>query len=126
MFKCLETSLGFGFCFFSVEIQTIQLFSDHLVVYERENGLPKVTIYHLPPVGEPLGCLQDVQTVDFLDPVYFVGPSETQFCTSILRFSYSSLRTPYSVYDYDMNTGVSVLKKIQTVSYLIDCIIIVF
>ena len=102
-----------------MKIQAIQLFSDHLVVYEREKGLLKVTYYRLPPVGEALGSLQGGQSVDFLDPVYSVQPSETQFSSSILRFSYSSLRTPYSVYDYDMNTGVSVLKKIQTVSYLI-------
>ncbi|KAL6332523.1 hypothetical protein AAG906_008562 [Vitis piasezkii] len=99
----------------SVKIQDIQLFSDHLVVYERENGLPKVTFYRLPAVGEPLGSLQGGRTVDFLDPIYSVDPSESQFYSSILRFSYSSLRTPYSVYDYDMNTSVSVLKKIQTV-----------
>lgn len=123
VFLCLETWLSFGFCFSSVKIQDIQLFSDHLVVYERENGLPKVTFYRLPAVGEPLGSLQGGRTVDFLDPIYSVDPSESQFSSSILRFSYSSLRTPDSVYDYDMNTGVSVLKKIQTVSYLIDYVI---
>lgn len=105
-----------------MKIQYIQLFCDHLVVYERENGLPKVTIYRLPAVGEPLEILQGGQIVDFHDPTYSVNPSESQFSSSILRFSYSSLRTPSSVYDYDMNTGVSVLKKIQTVSYLIEYI----
>ena len=99
----------------SVKIQKIQLFSDHLVVHERENGLPKVTVYRLPAVGEPLTSLQGGQTIDFLDPVYTVDPSESQFSSSILRFSYSSLRTPRSVYDYDMRTGISVLKNIETV-----------
>ncbi|THF94758.1 hypothetical protein TEA_001417 [Camellia sinensis var. sinensis] len=99
----------------SVKIQDIQLFDDHLVVYEREKGLPKVTIYGLPPIGEPLERLQGGRAVDFIDPVYSVDPSESQFSSSILRFFYSSLRTPHSVYDYDMNTGVSVLKKIETV-----------
>ncbi|XP_028052990.1 uncharacterized protein LOC114257432 isoform X1 [Camellia sinensis] len=99
----------------SVKIQDIQLFNDHLVVYEREKGLPKVTIYGLPPIGEPLERLQGGQAVDFIDPVYSVDPSESQFSSSILRFFYSSLTTPDSVYDYDMNTGISVLKKIETV-----------
>ncbi|KAI7995158.1 Protease 2 [Camellia lanceoleosa] len=99
----------------SVKIQGIQLFKDHLVIYEREKGLPKVTIYGLPPIGEPLERLHGGRAVDFIDPVYSVDPSESQFSSSILRFSYSSLRTPYSVYDYDMNTGISVLKKIETV-----------
>lgn len=99
----------------SVKIQDVQLFSDHLVVYERENGLPKVTFYRLPSAGVPLKSLQGGQFVDFIDPIYSVLPSESQFSSSILRFSYSSMRTPPSVYDYDMNTGSSVLKKTETV-----------
>ncbi|XP_008221098.1 PREDICTED: protease 2-like [Prunus mume] len=99
----------------SVKIQDIQLFSDHLVVYEREEGLPKVTIYHLPDVGQPLKSLHDGQAVNFLDPAYTVDQSESEFSSRILRFSYSSMKTPPSVYDYDMKTGISVLKKIETV-----------
>ena len=102
----------------SVKIQDVRLFTDHLVVYERENGLPKIITYRLPAVGEPLKSLQSGQSVDFIDPVYSVDPSEAQFSSSILRFHYSSMRTPPSVYDYDMNTGISVLKKIETVSYM--------
>ncbi|CAI9289254.1 unnamed protein product [Lactuca saligna] len=93
----------------------VRTFSDHLVVYEREKGLPRVTFYPLPPIGEPLQSLQGGQSVEFIDPVYSVEPAESQFSSSILRFDYSSLRTPPSTYDYDMNTGVSVLKKIETV-----------
>lgn len=100
----------------SVKIQDIQLFSDHLVVYERENGLPRVNVYCLPAIEEPLESLQGARAVDFIDPVYSVDPSESQFSSSVLRFSYSSMRTPLSEYDYDMNTGISVLKKIETVS----------
>ncbi|KVH89787.1 Peptidase S9A/B/C, oligopeptidase, N-terminal beta-propeller [Cynara cardunculus var. scolymus] len=93
----------------------VKLFSDHLVVYEREKGLPRVTYYSLPAVSEPLESLQGGRAVDFIDPVYSVDPAESQFSSSLLRFCYSSLRTPPSTYDYDMNTGVSVLKKIETV-----------
>lgn len=100
---------------YSVKIQYVQLFRDHLVLFEREDGLPRVTTYHLPAVGEPLESLQGGRSVDFIDPVYSVKPSESQFDSCILRFSYSSMRTPPSVYDYDMNTGISVLKKIETV-----------
>ncbi|XP_004497260.1 uncharacterized protein [Cicer arietinum] len=99
----------------SVKIQEIQLFSDHLVAYERENGLPKIIVYHLPSIGEPLRSLESGQVVSFIDPVYSVDASESQFSSSILRFSYSSLKTPPSVYDYDMKAGVSVLKKIDSV-----------
>lgn len=99
----------------SVKIQEIQLFSDHLVAYERENGLPKIIVYHLPSVGEPLRSLESGQVVSFIDPVYYVDSSESEFSSSILRFSYSSLKTPPSVYDYDMKAGISVLKKIDSV-----------
>nr|CAD1821070.1 unnamed protein product [Ananas comosus var. bracteatus] len=99
----------------SVKIQDFQLFSDHIAVYERENGLPKVTVYGLPTVGETIGQLKGGRVVDFVDPVYSVDPAECEFSSSILRFYYSSMKTPPSAYDYDMNTGVSVLKKIETV-----------
>lgn len=102
--------------FFSAKIQEIQLFIDHLVVYERENGLLKIVVYHLPPIGEPLRRLEGGHAVSFIDPVYSVESSESDFSSSILRFSYSSLKTPSSVYDYDMNTRTSVLKKIDAVS----------
>lgn len=100
----------------SVKIQHLKLFTDHLVLYEREKGLQRVTIYRLPDNGEPLEILKGGRTVDFIDPIYSVDPSESQFSSSILRFSYSSLRTPPSVYDYDMNTGTSILKKTESVS----------
>lgn len=100
-----------------IKIQDTHLFANHLAVYERENGLPKVTVYRLPAVDEPLTSLEDGRAIDFIDPVYTVDPAGSEFNSSILRFSYSSLRTPNSVYDYDMNTGTSVVKKIETVRY---------
>ncbi|GFQ03176.1 protease 2 [Phtheirospermum japonicum] len=99
----------------SVTIQAMQLFSDHLVVYEREDGLPQITIYSLPPIGEPLDRFQGGRMVEFADPVYSADPSESQFYSSILRFHYSSMKTPASVYDYDMNSGTLVLKKTDAV-----------
>ena len=102
---------------FSVKIQDIQLFDNHIAVYERENGLPKVTVYRLPAIGETIGQLQGGRTIDFIDPAYAVDPEESQFHSTVLRFYYSSMRTPPSVYDYDMDSGVSVLKKIKPVSY---------
>ncbi|OWM72645.1 hypothetical protein CDL15_Pgr013113 [Punica granatum] len=99
----------------SVKIQDLQLFRDHLVVYERENGLQKVTVYDLPAVGEPLKGLGSGRCVEFIDPVYSVDQLESQFSSTVLRFSYSSLKTPPSVYAYDMKRGVSVLKKVEMV-----------
>lgn len=91
------------------------------MVCERVDGLPRITTYTLPAVGEPLECLQHGRAVDFVDPIYSVDPSESQFSSSILRFHYSSMKTPGSVYDYDMNSGISVLKKIEEVCYNFNC-----
>ncbi|BAF20571.1 uncharacterized protein [Oryza sativa Japonica Group] len=99
----------------SVKIQSFQLFENHIAVYERQNGLPKVTAYRLPATGEPIGQLQGGREIDFVDPAYDVEPEQSQFGSSVVRFHYSSMRTPPSVFDYDMDSGVSVLKKIDTV-----------
>ncbi|XVF82715.1 hypothetical protein PTKIN_Ptkin16aG0071300 [Pterospermum kingtungense] len=73
----------------NVKIQGIECFSDHLVHYEREQGLPKIIAYRLPAVEEPLKSLQSGQAVQYIGPVYSV--------------------------DYDMNIRELVLKKIETV-----------
>ncbi|XP_020583722.1 uncharacterized protein LOC110026871 [Phalaenopsis equestris] len=99
----------------SVKIQDFQLFSGHIAVYERENGLPIITMYSLPPIGEAIGPLRDGRTIDFIDSIYSVETEESEFSSAILRFAYSSLKTPPSVYDYDMNSGISVLKKMKPV-----------
>ncbi|PIA26714.1 hypothetical protein AQUCO_09100092v1 [Aquilegia coerulea] len=99
----------------SVKMQNIQLFTDHLVVYVRKNGLPNVIVYNLPAEGQPITSLQEGRDVEFFDPIYSVEPSQSQFSSSVLRLKYSSLKTPPSVYDYDLNTGISVLKKTETV-----------
>lgn len=103
----------------SVKINDIKLFKDHLVVHEREDGLPKITVYKLPPIGGAIERLQGGRVIDFVDPVYSAEIEASEYSSDILRFSYSSLRTPSSIYDYDMKTGASVLKKIETVSSLL-------
>lgn len=99
----------------SVKIQDVQLFENHIAVYERENGLPKVTVYRLPATGESVGQLHGGRAIDFVDPAYAVEPEPSQFNSNVVRYYYSSMRTPPSVFDYDMDTGVSILKKINTV-----------
>ncbi|CAI9772768.1 unnamed protein product [Fraxinus pennsylvanica] len=45
----------------------LQLFIDHLVVYEREDRLSKINIYHLPAIGEPVERLEGGRALDFVD-----------------------------------------------------------
>jgi len=88
-------------------IENLTAFKDYLVVEERDRGLTRIQIR--PFAGEPY-------YIDFPEPVYtaFAG-GNAQFDTKILRFHYTSLVTPYSVFDYDMQTRRRELKKQQEV-----------
>ncbi|KAJ6846097.1 uncharacterized protein M6B38_278640 [Iris pallida] len=99
----------------SVTIRDVQLFNDHIVVREQEGGLTKLTVYDLPAASEALELLRDGREISFIDPIYSVKFEESEFTSNVLRFSYSSMRTPTSVYDYDMDLHISILKKIDRV-----------
>ncbi|XP_030951878.1 uncharacterized protein LOC115975293 isoform X1 [Quercus lobata] len=94
-----------------IKIQDIELFKDHLVVYERVNGLPIVTIYGLPNVEEPVMRLQHCVHVQFDDPTYFVERLGSEFNSSFLQLRYSTLKTPPLEYEVDMKTGNKVKKN---------------
>jgi len=88
----------------SVKIDNIDLFKNHLVVYERENGLKKIRITDL--------TSNEVHYVEFLEPVYtFWKAKNPDFNTNLLRFNYTSLVIPRSVFDYNMDTKIRELKK---------------
>ena len=88
----------------TVLLDGIEAFRDYLVLYEREAGLKRIRI------SNPSGG--DVHDVPFPEPVYTFQPGENEdFNTSILRFAYSSLVTPDSVVDYDMQSGAWDVKK---------------
>lgn len=88
----------------SVKIEAFDTFENYLVVYEREKGLKKIRIIRMPN--------KESHYVDFPEPVYTFSPAENRdFHTKVLRFNYTSLVTPRSVFDYDMNTRTRELKK---------------
>ncbi|MDH4223221.1 MAG: S9 family peptidase, partial [candidate division Zixibacteria bacterium] len=88
----------------SVKIDRIEPFKNHLVIYERENGLKKIRIADL--------STGVVHNVEFLEPVYTLWKAENpDFNTNILRFTYTSLLTPESVFDYNMDNRTRELKK---------------
>ncbi|MBX9602683.1 MAG: S9 family peptidase [Bryobacteraceae bacterium] len=91
-----------------VTIEGIDAFRNHLVAVERDNGLPKIRIRRLADASEHF--------VDFPEPVYTAVPGgSAEYDTTTLRFSYTSLVTPNSVYDYDMETKKRTLMKRQEV-----------
>ncbi|MGB3297461.1 MAG: S9 family peptidase [Phormidesmis sp.] len=84
------------------------VFADHLVIYERSQGLPTIRIQTL-STGE-------IKQIDFPEPTYFVTDGfMREFSSHVLRFRYSSMVTPLSVFDYDMNSHERELKKQQPV-----------
>ena len=87
-----------------VQLNGISVFSDHLVIYERQGGLPTIRIQKLSTAKETV--------LEFPEPTYSVwAGAMPEFDTKILRFSYTSLITPSSVFDYDMDTHERELKK---------------
>jgi oligopeptidase B len=92
----------------AVKLDGVSPFQNHLVVYERENGLKQIRIFEL--------ATNEVHSVDFPEPVYtFWGGGNREFNTNILRFHYSSFITPNSVFDYNMDAKTRELKKQEEV-----------
>jgi oligopeptidase B len=96
-----------------VKIDEVQAFENHLVVYEREDGLRKIRIADLSASADPLrGRNQSTHYVTFDEAAYALRIDDNpEFKTSVLRFGYTSLVTPESVFDYDMETRTRELKK---------------
>jgi len=87
-----------------VMIDGIDLFNRHLVVYERARGLRQIRVENLETGA--------VHQVEFPEPVYTCSPTgNEEYVTTTLRFNYTSLVTPRSVYDYDMESRQRELKK---------------
>jgi oligopeptidase B len=87
-----------------VMLSGISLFSNHLVIYERKDGLPIGRVQNLTSGEE--------HNITFPEPTYsFFEGSNPEFDTTTLRIHYTSLITPPSVFDYDMETNERELKK---------------
>lgn len=88
----------------AVKLEGISLFADHAVMSEWENGLQQLEVLNFKTNKR--------HRIEFPEPVYSAGlSSNREFNTSVVRYSYNSLVTPNSVFDYDMNTGKTTLLK---------------
>jgi oligopeptidase B len=87
-----------------VFIEAVDAFRNHLVLVERDRGLRGVAIEHLATGAQ--------HRIAFDEPVYTAGlGANPEFDTNLLRFTYTSLVTPASVFDYDMDRRTRELKK---------------
>ena len=93
-----------------VLVEGFELFREHLVVAERHSGLTRLRVrpWDAGDEGE--------HHVAFDEPAHAVGIDVNREPDTItLRFSYSSMTTPASVYDYDMATRARTLLKREEV-----------
>jgi len=91
-----------------VFLQGFEIFRDHLVLSERNEGLLQLRV-------RPWDGSEE-HYLDFGEPAYRAGISTNpEFDTQILRYSYTSMTTPNSTYDYDMVTREKTLLKEQAV-----------
>ena len=87
-----------------VFLDDFDVFRDFLVVSERKAGLIQMRVIAWDRSGE--------HYLDFGEPAYRADFGDNYgLGSNILRFKYTSLTTPWSVYDYDMNTGEKTLRK---------------
>ncbi|MFT4287077.1 S9 family peptidase [Nocardioides sp.] len=95
----------------AVRLEGVDAFATHLVVHQRSRGLTQLRILDLGPDG-----VTDDYLVKFDDELYTIGAGgNPAFDQPTVRLGYTTLRTPSSVYDYDVATRSLSLRKRQPV-----------
>ena len=86
----------------------VEMFNDYLVLQERKDGLTQIRIRPWSGQGE--------HALEFAEPAYQAAVSTNpEIDTQILRYGYTSMTTPNSIYDYDMASRTQVLLKQEEV-----------
>ena len=89
-------------------IESVTAFKDELVTEERDRGLIKIRIQNF--------TTGNTHYIEFTEPVYTASlGANAEYDTKLLRFSYTSMVTPNSVFDYHLDTRDRELKKQQQV-----------
>jgi len=92
----------------NVRIQDIDVFKDFAVSVEKGDALDHLRIYDFKTAAW--------KEIEYPEPVYSASPGGTpDYETHTYRYNYQSLVTPSSVFDYDVSTGKSILRKQQEV-----------
>ncbi len=88
----------------AIKLDRVEAFSDHLVIFERKNGFKQIAIRSF-ATGQQ-------RYIEFAEPVFTASDGDNrEFKADTLRFNYTSMITPPSVFDFNMNTGERELKK---------------
>ncbi|TXC85382.1 S9 family peptidase [Luteibaculum oceani] len=92
----------------NILLESVEIFKDYFVVVERKGGLVYLRV--LPTHGEP------AYYIPFNDPTYSVDLEvNVEFDTEELRFGYTSLTTPTSIFSYNLRTKEQQTLKQQKV-----------
>jgi oligopeptidase B len=87
-----------------VMLDDVDFFKNYSVLYQRENGLPRIRVTDLRN-GES-------KKIEFPEPAYAAYSYVNRvYDTTEFRYGYQSPITPASVYAYDMEKGTSTLLK---------------
>ncbi len=91
-----------------VLLEDVDTFRDHLVLSERRDGLTHLVVRRLSD--------GHVHEIRFNDPAYvcYTGVNP-EWDTDKLRYGYTSLTTPSSVFEHDLNGATDILLKQQEV-----------
>ena len=94
-----------------VRLEDVDAFAGHLVVHQRSNGLTQLRILELGDAG-----VTDDYLVGFDDEIYTIGSGgNPAWEQPTVRLGYTTMRTPASVYDYDVRTRELTLRKQKVV-----------
>ena len=92
----------------AVKIDGMVFFARHAVIAEREGGLPALRVIEM--------STGDTHRIATDEPDYTLAlAANPEFDTDTVRYTYQSMVTPSSVYDYGMDTGERTLLKQQEV-----------
>ncbi len=91
-----------------VHLLGLEIFNNHLVISERKDGLRGLRVMNQKTGSD--------EYINFGEQTYTARISvNEEFNTNILRYGYTSMVTPSSTYDYNMDTGEITLMKQQEV-----------
>jgi oligopeptidase B len=97
-----------------VMLAGLDVFRSHIILTEREGGLPYLRILDLG--AEAPNALSASHRIEFSEPAYNASLGDNpDFDASFVRYQYESFVTPRSVFDYDVRTRERLLRKEQPV-----------
>jgi oligopeptidase B len=93
----------------SVMLEEVDLFNRFYVACDREDGLPRLRLWRFKGSSSEA---ENIGEIAFPEPAYSAHPHINRiFDTRTFRYSYQSLVTPSSVFEYDFGTGDATLLK---------------